>query len=720
MNKNTTVSLTLQIKGQQASQEMKRISDQQVTATTKINQQWTQIGNAQAKFVNTAKAGTRETINTARAGDQLLRTNKMLENVLRQQSIQTKIQGQLYKQNVASAQQLANWTKQIEQSSKRTQQHVQQTTGSMGLMQKGGAIFGGVTGGYMAAKAVAATPLERGRNFYKGLYEAGASITGGFKGMSAEQAKAARDELKVYAKDAVRMGHGTVEGVAEAANILAASGNYEKVSDLKSPLVAISKSSFASGASEEDMARLAGQVKQFGIPVDRTQAALDRMMQSGYAGGFELKDMSQFLPEVLSTATGAGYRGERGLNMVTTHLQLARKYTGTAGEAKTNIEDLYGLVSQKHFKDAIAKNIDVEAGDPTKTGKKGAKVFDLTTFLANNALKDIDSTTSIAMLMNRQLSKNKNYNKLNADLAEALQNKDSQRAEELKSALELVIRGEFGDIFHNKQSLSGISAVVTGAKNGDLQKIGDESWSGEGSVERVFKDKSGEEFAQAEALEQETILAQIKIYETVNGKLGGFEKGLTLVMQSNQGLAAAALAATGALTVLAATAGGGALGGVLTGGKSVGKPPIAGGTLATGGKSNKFVKGAGALLMAPVAYDVGYSIGTGVRDTYMKTEAGQKFDDKMGSFIAHILSPFSEEAKAAVEAQDKYDQMIAEQQKQNQQSERVIQTLLDVKGAITANKPVFNFGGSLLDGISQNAQQQEKRHGAPPPYMIVK
>ena len=42
-NGNTTVSLTLQVKGQAASQELKRISDDQVRSTTKINQQWTQI-----------------------------------------------------------------------------------------------------------------------------------------------------------------------------------------------------------------------------------------------------------------------------------------------------------------------------------------------------------------------------------------------------------------------------------------------------------------------------------------------------------------------------------------------------------------------------------------------------------------------------------------------------------------------------------------------------
>lgn len=80
----------------------------------------------------------------------------------------------------------------------------------------------------MAAKAVVATPLERNRNFAATVFDATASITNGFAGMTTGQAKAANAELMGYTKDAVRKGHGTVEGVSEAAGILSASGNYEK------------------------------------------------------------------------------------------------------------------------------------------------------------------------------------------------------------------------------------------------------------------------------------------------------------------------------------------------------------------------------------------------------------------------------------------------------------------------------------------------------------
>lgn len=700
---NSTVSLTLQIKGQQATQEMKRISDQQVQATTKINAQWTKIGSAQAKFVNTARAGTRETLNTARAGEQLLRTNRLLEGVLRQQSIQTKIQSQLLRQQLSSAQQLVNSAKKVEQSTKRTHQSTQQT---VSLWQKGSQVMGGLAGGYMAAKAVVATPLERNRNFAATVFDATASITNGFAGMTTAQAKAANAELMGYTKDAVRKGHGTVEGVSEAAGILSASGIYDKISDLREPLIAVAKSAFAAGASESDMAKLVQQIKQFGIAPNRTQAALDRMTASGFAGGFELKDMAQFLPEVLATATGAGFSGEKGLNTVTTHLQLARKYTGTPGEAKTNIEDLYGLINQKHFKDAIAKNIPIRDGDPTKLGKKGKTVFDLTQYLVNNKLKGIDTTDAIANLMNRELSANKEYNKLNNDLSVALKNKNAEQAERIKQAIELVIKGQFGDIFHNKQSLSGISSIVTGMKNGSYQEIDSKSWNGLGSVDRVADIKGDNEFAQAAALQQETILAQVKLYESVNGKLGEFEKGLVGVMQNNQGLTAATIAATGALTVLAATAGGASLAGVLSR-KASDLPPTTGGLAS---KASGAAKTAGLVGAAYTGYqifkpmdDAGYSL---VSNLLAKVGIGSGGDRP--DFVQQAI----EQSKAQqASAEEKSNQLISEQQKQNALSQELINKMNTLIGVSGQSKPI-NFSGGLLGAISEHAATEEKRHGA--------
>ena len=747
MSKNSVVSLTLQVKGQQASQELKRIATEQVTAVQRINTEQQKLAPIQAGQINNAKkisdelrkqgqaftTQKREVLALDTARKLGIRTEQQINaEIKKTQGAYTQL-GILQRQGLVKSKDMERAYSSIKSSvaalntelgktvsTEKQIQQIQKTGGSGGMstLQRGGAVAGAVTGGYYAARNVAASPLDHGRNFAASIFDATTSITGGFKGMTNEQAKAANQQLMGYAKDAVRQGHGTVEGISEAAQILSASGNYETVADLQKPLIAIARSSFASNASEADMAKLAGQAKQFGVAPDRTQAALDRMMGSGIAGGFELRDMAQFLPALLGVAKQAGFSGEQGLNAVTTHLQLARKYTGTPGEASTNIEDLYGLTGQKHFKDAIAKNIAVEAGDPTRAGKKkGSREFDLTQYLVNDSLKGIDTTTSIANLMNRQLSKNNEYNNLTAKLNQAIESKDEAQAENLRKAIELVITGEFGDIFHNKQSLSGISSIVTGMKNGDYQDIYNQSWGAEGSVDRISDIKGDNEFAQAAARQQETILAQIKIYDTVSDKLGDFQGELVSIMQGNQGLTAATLAATGALMVLAGVAGGGALGGVLTGGKSDGSLPQ---TKKMGGRgSGKLIKGAGAALVAPMAYDAGYSVGTEISERFVE---GTAFGDLLGESIAKTLAFLGDEdAKAAVKDAEKYEKMIAEQQTSNQYNKELIGNIKTLINVTQQNKPIPFSASGLLGDITNHAAAEGKRHGAPPPsYMLVK
>ena len=742
MSKNSVVSLTLLVKGQQASQELKRIATDQITAVQKINTEQQKLAPIQATQINNAKKISDELRKqgqafTAQKREALALDTARKLGIRTEQQINAEIkktQGAYTQLSILQRQGLVT-TKDMERayasmksrvaalntelgktvSTEKQIQQIQKTGGSGGMstLQRGGAIAGAAAGGYYAARNMAASPLDHGRNFVASIFDATTSITGGFKGMTNEQAKAANQQLMGYAKDAVRQGHGTVGGVAEAAQILSASGNYETVSDLQKPLVAIARSSFASGASEADMARLAGQAKQFGVAPDRTQAALDRMMGSGIAGGFELRDMAQFLPALLGVAKQAGFSGEQGLNAVTTHLQLARKYTGTPGEAATNMEDLYGLTGQKHFKDAIAKNITAEAGDPTRAGKKkGSREFDLTQYLVNESLKGVDTTTSIANLMNRQLSKNSEYNNLTEKLNQAIESKDEAQAENLRKAIELVITGEFGDIFHNKQSLSGISSIVTGMKNGEYKDIYNQSWGAEGSVDRISDIKGDNEFAQAAARQQETILAQIKIYDTVSDKLGDFQKNLVSIMQGNQGLTAATLAATGALMVLAGVAGGGALGGVLTGGKSDGSTPQTK-KISKGGAS-KLVKGAGAALLAPMAYDAGYSIGTEISERFVE---GTAFGDFLGESIAKTLAAFgNDDAQAAVDAQAKYEQMIAEQQTANQYSKELMGSIKTLINVTQQNKPIPFNTGNLLETVSGHAKTESSRTGAFIPY----
>ncbi|MDW2812690.1 hypothetical protein R5K32_21530, partial [Acinetobacter baumannii] len=83
-----------------------------------------------------------------------------------------KLQSQSLKQQVASAQQLTNWMRQVEQSSKRTHQSTQQT---MSLWQKSTAIGGAVLAGGMYLSST----LQKPRNYDQQLTYIAATATGG-------------------------------------------------------------------------------------------------------------------------------------------------------------------------------------------------------------------------------------------------------------------------------------------------------------------------------------------------------------------------------------------------------------------------------------------------------------------------------------------------------------------------------------------------------------
>lgn len=694
MSKNTTVSITLQLKGT-AGKDLSRISADQIKQTQKINANWNMATTAQAKFTDQVRKSTTETKNTNVAGEQLLRTNRLLEGVLRQQAIQTRLQSSQLK---AQARDYTLQTRMLSEQARHARE-LQRAMAAAARSQRDmrndgaatGAGWGGRASGMMmgaaAAYGVVRTPLERARSFETKIFDATTSITSGYQNMSHNQAKAANLTLAQYAKDAVRQGHGSVEGVGDAAGILAASGLYRSIDELKEPLRAIAKTAFANGAAEQDVALLTQQIRQFGVVPDRTQVALDRAATSGFLGGFELKDMARLLPEVLPFAKTAGYSGEKGLNQVTTHMQLARKYTGLPSQAADNMRDLYSLFSQNHFALSIGKYIKPEKGDPIrKIGLRGNRMgFDVNSYLATQKEQGVDPVTAIVALMNRQLSKNKRFTGLQKQIQTAEKSGNTDQATTYKKeASQIVAAGEFGKIFHNQQSLSGLMSIIAGLNNGDFERISTGSWQGVGANERVAKEKAQIEPAQAHTREQEAILATIKIYDSVKESLGKFEAGLTDAMQANQALTAAAYAAAAALAVFTAASVGSRLAGA-------GAAAAAGGGLAAKGAGWAAVLGAG------------YMGGTMLRDWYTTTETGQGFDNGVGKGIAEVLAFFGNEtAQQTLETNDRLDKMIQINEQQLEQAR------------LAANKKLIaEIGGKDLLFSMDDAMNQQSNRGFP-------
>lgn len=707
--KNTTVSLTLQIKGN-AGQEMKKISDQQIQATTKINQQWTQIGSANAKFVQTAKAGTQATVNTARAGENLLRTNRMLEGVLRQQSIQTKLQSQQLKQQQSSAQQMANWMKQVAQSSRQTKQEAQQT---VSFWQKGIAL-GGAT---VAGGAVVSSALQKPRDYAEQMTYIAATATGG-QGLTAEQRLSKISTLEEYVKDAVRTGGGKREDVAAALNELIASGKYD-VDNVAPALKASAKTAFAAGADTVDAAKMTIAMQDFGVK--DLSLAQDRSMRAGQVGSFEYKDMAKFLPEQMPMAKAFGYSGDQGLVKLLALNQTAKSTASDSQAAGNNVVNLLQKLSSKELKDTLADKVENTKGLPTqaiknKKGKVVGQEFDWATYSIQQREQGVYGVEAFVKLLEHQLQGNAQYTKLQKEANSA--KTDEERRSKLEDMSNIAMGSELGQFLADRQALlAAMAAVYNKDKTAGLEK---EIGNAAGTVDSDLSMIKQTEWAKDQAMNQEKLFAQSKAYDAVSGSLGGLKDVITDTTKGHEALAASAYAATVALGAVAAA---GTVGTVLGGGKGVAGKIIGGAASAARAGGGLLTAGAASTAgQVAIAGGVGYGIGTGIRGAYMTTETGQKFDDKLGETITKTLAFFgNDNAKAALEAQAKYDQMIAEQQTNNQYSKELIGSIKTLINVTSQNKPMINMPGSpFMQSMSSNSANEEKRHGAPPAYLMRK
>ena len=695
-NGNTTVSLTLQVKGQAASQELKRISDDQVRSTTKINQQWTQIQTAQAKFTQTAKVGSQAVVSTARAGDQLLRTNKMLEGVLRQQSIQTKLQSQQLKTQAASAKNMADWMKRVEQSSRITTQESKSTISNW---QKAVAIGGGV----LAAGAVVSNAMQKPRDYDQQLTYITATATGG-QGLSTAERLKSKETLNNYIKTAVRNGGGSREDAAEAANALIASGKYD-LNTVAPALNAAVKTAFSTDAAAKDAATLTVRMQDFGMT--DIQKGHDIAVRGAQLGSFEYKDQAKWLAQQMAAAKAAGYSGEKGFVELVAMNQVAMSTASTTDEGGNNLVNLLAKLSSRDFSKAVADAVENTDGLPTKAvkNKKGKVVgqeFDWTTYSIAEREKGVYGVDAFVKLLERQLAGNSEYQNLQKRLSA------STNDEEKKSLLEdmsnIASGSQLGEFLADRQALMAALAVYY--KKDDLAKIKNDLPNAGGTVASEYDMVSQNDWAKDQAMNQEKLFAQSKAYDAISDSLGDFKDKVTDVARENEGLAASAYAAA---TALAAVAAAGAVSTVLSGGKDGGVVSKVGGAVTKA--AAPVAKTAGAAAVAYAGYELYKPIDD---DLYSKID---KFFGGSGDRPDYLQQAID---KSLEQQTQKNNEMIAKQEQNNQYSRELISSIKTLIGVTQNNKPIINFPGGSLQQSILGGGKEEKRHGAVPPYLLAR
>jgi len=708
--KNTTVSLTLKIQGN-AGQQLKRIADDQVRSTQKINQNWTQIGTAQARFVSTAKAGTQATLSTAKASEKNLQTNRMLEGVLRQQSIQTRLQAQAFKQQQSSAAQMLATMQRMEQSARQTRQHVNKTNqdlkSSSSLWQKGTAVAGGTVAGGM----VISNAMQKPRDYAQLMTYIAATASGG-QGLSTADRLGQMKTLEGYVRDTVRNGGGKREDVAAALNELIASGKYD-TSTVQPALMASAKTAFAAGADTIDAAKMTIAMQNFGV---RDLAlAQDRSMRAGQVGSFEYKDLARYLPEQMAMAKVAGYSGDEGLVKLLALNQTAKITAADSSIAGNNVVNLLQKMTSRELTNTLEKAITDLDGLPTRAvkNKKGKVVgqgFDVEGYFIQERGKGNYAVEALVKLVDRELKGNDRYTKLRKE-ADAAKTSDERRRllDEMSS---IAMGSQIGQFIADRQAMSALLAVQQG--KAALPGLEKEIGAAKGTVDADLAMINQTEWAKNQALEQEKLFAQSKAYDALSGSLGGLKDMVVGVASKHETLAGAAYGATVALTALAGGATAAAVVNTVAGGK--------GGKLAgaaakvVGGAAIATKVGGGVALAGAAGYGVGTLVSKGIE--------GTSLNDKIGELATKVWAALGNEtAQAALEANAKYEQMIAQQELQNSLSADISAKLGTLIGVTQANgKPVINYTQNIspVTSLLRPPMSNANRQAAPAPAYLLR
>ena len=200
-------------------------------------------------------------------------------------------------------------------------------------------------------KSAFTAPVQAAQEFDRALAEIGAKGN-----LTAEQmtaigaaAKQTSSEMNQFATDIVR-----------AQDFLVGMGlDVERATKA---MPSIARAATATGASLEDLSKAGfAAMSNLGVAAEGLGKSFDIMAAAGKAGGFELRDMAQYLPSITALASSKGMEGAEGLAQIASALQIVRRGAGDASEAATNFSNILQKInSNDAIKNFRKKGIDIQ------------------------------------------------------------------------------------------------------------------------------------------------------------------------------------------------------------------------------------------------------------------------------------------------------------------------------------------------------------------------
>lgn len=421
-----------------------------------------------------------------------------------------------------------------------------------GVIQMGSGV---AAGGYVASRAMA-QPIAFERRIAQMANTAFAE-----EGLAGRRAGMA--QLRGAVDSAVRQGGGSRDGAAEALDKMLASGAI-KSGDAMRLLPVLQKFATASGASSADLSDIAIRgIQQGFFKPEQVEAALDKALVAGQMGGFELKDMARWLPQMMANA--AGMKSMGGYERILASAQASAVTSGTKDQAGNNLVNLLAkLNSQDTTQDFKKLGIDL-SGTLAKAREKGQLPLD----------------AFVQLIDSQVVGKDRKFQDLKAKAATA---QGSDKADALDAMADILQASAIGKVVQDRQAMLALVAEMT--QRGYIQQVLGGMGKAGGAGMTSFGLIAGTSDFKMEQAKAEQEIASSGVLDQVSGPLGRMTTGVINAAREFPGLTKAVVGATMALSVVGAGAGAAAGARMLFGGgagAAAGAAGVAaGGAAATG------------------------------------------------------------------------------------------------------------------------------------------
>lgn len=416
--------------------------------------------------------------------------------------------------------------RQVDQVARQAERGLAAAASAAGRLGQGAIQVGSgvAAGGYVASRAMA-QPIAFERRIAQMANTAFAE-----EGLAGRRAGMA--QLRGAVDSAVRQGGGSRDGAAEALDKMLASGAI-KPGDAMRLLPVLQKFATASGASSADLSDIAIRgIQQGFFKPEQVEQALDKALVAGQMGGFELKDMARWLPQLMANA--AGMKSMGGYERILASAQASAVTAGNKDQAGNNLVNLLAkLNSQDTVQDFKKLGIDL-SGSLAKARENGQLPLD----------------AFVQLIDTQVVGKDARFQALKARAATA---QGSDKADALDGMADILQASAVGKVVQDRQAMLALVAEMTQRdyiKN-VLGGMGKASGAGMTSF-GLIAGTSDFKLEQAKA-EQE--IASSGVLDQVAGPLGRMTTGVVNAAREFPNLTKAVVGATMALSVVGAGAG---------------------------------------------------------------------------------------------------------------------------------------------------------------------